>query len=89
MQTSGKASGQTKAALIDEFGSYALQLMWVLRQDASPGVRPLGFRTVRALLLEFVGRGHTQPKELAELLGVVPPAVSTMIAELSRTRLFS
>ncbi len=84
MQTlSGKAPSQAKVALLDEFGSYALQLMWVLRQDAAQAFSPLGFRTVRALLLEFVGRGHTQPKELAELLGVVPPAVSTMIAELT------
>ena len=84
MQTlPGKAASPSKAALVDEFGGYALQLMWVLRQDAAQAFGPLGFRTVRALLLEFVGRGHTQPKELAELLGVVPPAVSTIIAELT------
>ncbi len=67
----------------DELGGYTLQLMWALRQDAAKTFGPLGFRTARALLLEFVGRGCTQPKELAERLGVVPPAVSTIIAELT------
>lgn len=70
------------ALLIDELGTCSLQLMWTLRQDATRAFDPLGFRTVRALLLEFVGRGYTQPKELASLLGTVPPAVSTIIAEL-------
>lgn len=56
--------------------------MWTLRQDAARAFDQLGFRTVRALLLEFVGRGHTQPKALAAMLGTVPPAVSTIIAEL-------
>ena len=72
-----------KAGLVDEFSGYALQLMWTLRQDAAQAFGPLGFRTVRALFLEFVGRGCTQPKALAERLGIVPPAVSTIIAELS------
>lgn len=67
---------------LDDLGCYSLQLMWTLRQDAARAFDPLGFRTVRALLLDFVGRGHTHPKELAALLGTVPPAVSTMIAEL-------
>jgi DNA-binding MarR family transcriptional regulator len=70
------------ASLIDELGHCSLQLMWTLRQDAARAFDPLGFRTVRALLLEFVGRGHTQPKALAAMLGTVPPAVSTIIAEL-------
>jgi DNA-binding MarR family transcriptional regulator len=67
---------------LDDLGCYSLQLMWTLRQDAARAFDPLGFRTVRALLLDFVGRGHTHPKELAAMLGTVPPAVSTMIAEL-------
>ncbi len=75
--------GRPDAALVDEFGGYTLQLMWVLRQDAAQAFSPLGFRTARALLLEFVGRGYTQPKTLAERLGVVAPAVSTIIAELT------
>lgn len=79
---------QTDAApgrdtLIDEFGGYMLQLLWTLRQDASRTFNPLGFRTVRALLLELIDRGYAQPKDLAALLGAVPPAVSMMIAELT------
>ncbi len=76
-------SKPARAELVDEFGGHALQLMWTLRQDAAQAFGPLGFRAARALLLEFVGRGYTQPKELAERLGVVPPAVSTIIAELT------
>lgn len=68
--------------LIDELGSYTLQIMWQLRQEAARTFEVLGFRTARALLLEFVGRGYGQPKDLARLLGTVPPAVSTIIAEL-------
>ena len=83
MHTLSEHAHKSKAALVDEFGGYALQLMWTLRQDAAQAFGPLGFRTMRALLLEFVGRGHTQPKDLAERLGVVPPAVSTIIAELT------
>ncbi len=62
--------------------SSLLQLMWALRQDAARTFDPLGFRTMQTLLLGFVERGYTQPKELAERLGTVPPAVSALITDL-------
>jgi len=75
--------------LIDKLGSCSLHLMWALRQDATRAFDPSGLRTMRALLLEFVGRGHSRPKDLAALLGTVPPAVSTMIADLEGRGLIS
>lgn len=75
--------------LIEELGKTTLPLMWTLRQEASRAFEPLGFRTVRALLLELVSRGHTQPKDLAGRLGLVPPAVSTIIADLEQRGLLT
>lgn len=92
MQTLARTEPLTltsRATLTEEFGAYALQLMWTLRQDATGAFGPLGFRTARALLLEFVGRGYRQPKVLAQRLGVVAPAVSTIIAELSERGLLT
>jgi len=68
--------------LVEEIGEYSLHLMWILRQEAVRTFDPFGFRPVRALLLELVGRGYNHPKELAEILDQVPPAISTMIADL-------
>ena len=68
--------------LLDDLDSCSLQLLWVLRRDATRTFGPLGFRTMRALLLDFVGRGYTKPKDLAERLGTVAPAVSALITEL-------
>lgn len=68
--------------LLDELSLYSLQLMWRMRQQAVRAFEPLGFRTTRVLVLEFVARGYTQPKDLAEVLGIVPPAISTIVAEL-------
>jgi DNA-binding MarR family transcriptional regulator len=75
-------SPRSREAMLDELCAHALPLMWTLRQSAARTFEPLGFRTVRALLLELVGRGLTQPKDLSEALQLVPPAVSTMISEL-------
>ncbi len=68
--------------LLDELSSYSLRLMWRMRQQAVRAFEPLGFRTTRVLALEFVAHGYTQPKDLAEVLGIVPPALSTIVAEL-------
>lgn len=75
-------SATSRGDLIEELGTYSLPLMWTLRQAAARAFDPLGFRTVRALLLELIGRGLAQPKDLSAALGLVPPAVSTMISEL-------
>ncbi|ADI15175.1 transcriptional regulator, MarR family [Truepera radiovictrix DSM 17093] len=80
--SSSADSPLSKEAMIEELSAHALPLMWALRQSAARTFEPLGFRTVRALLLELVGRGLAQPKELSEALQLVPPAVSTMISEL-------
>lgn len=76
------APSTSRGELIEELGTYSLPLMWTLRQAAARAFDPLGFRTVRALLLELIGRGLAQPKDLSAALGLVPPAVSTMISEL-------
>jgi DNA-binding MarR family transcriptional regulator len=68
--------------LSDEIGSYSLRLMWQLRQRAARAFEPLGFRTTRVLVLECIAQGYTQPKDLHQALGLVPPAISTIIAEL-------
>lgn len=65
-----------------ELGSYTLQLMWHLKQRAARAFEPLGFRTNRAVVLEFIALGYSQPKDLHRALGIVPPAISTIVAEL-------
>lgn len=69
-------------ARVSELGSYSLKFMWQLRLQAVRAFGPLGFRPTQVLVLEFVNQGHNQPKVLAQLLGLVPPALSTIIAEL-------
>ena len=69
--------------------SSLLQFMWALRQDAARTFDSLGFRTMQTLLLDFVEGGSTQPKELAERLGTVPPAVSALITDLEQRGLLA
>ncbi len=68
--------------LIEELSEFSLQFMWTLRQEAMRAFEPLGLRPVKALLLELIGRGMIHPKELAEILDTVPPAISSMLTEL-------
>ena len=68
--------------LVTRLGEMTLPLMWTLRQEAVRAFEPYGLRPLKALLLEFVDRGMHHPKELAEVLDSVPPAISAMIAEL-------
>ncbi len=66
----------------NELGSYGLQIMWKLKQRAAQAFEPLGLRPNRVLVLESIALGHTQPKDLHKVLGIVPPAISTIVAEL-------
>jgi DNA-binding MarR family transcriptional regulator len=67
---------------VEELNEYSLQLMWTLRQESFRAFEPLGFRPVRALLLELIGRGYVYPKQLADMLDTVPSAISAMLGEL-------
>lgn len=69
-------------SLVVRLGEMTLPLMWTLRQEAVRAFEPYGVRPLKALLLEFVDRGMHHPKDLAEVLDSVPPAISAMIAEL-------
>lgn len=87
MVTSGNLSSVDESSY--ELGSYSLQLMWHLRQRAARAFEPLGFRTNRVLVLEYIAQGVNQPKDLHQALGIVPPAISTIIAELETRGLLS
>lgn len=56
--------------------------MWSLRQAAVRAFEPLDMRPTRVLLLELIARGFTHPKELADMLDTLPPAVSNMLTDL-------
>lgn len=69
-------------AALKELSELTLPLMWSLRQDALRAFESLGMRPFKALLVELIARGFEHPKELAEMLDIVPPTVSTMLSEL-------
>ena len=68
--------------LVEELCDYSLQLMRTLRQEALRAFEPLGIRPLQALVLELVAHEVRHPKDLADALDLVPPAVSTLLAEL-------
>lgn len=71
-----------RTALERHLAELTLPLMWSLRQDAVRAFEPLDLRPIRVLLLELIARGFSYPKDLADLLETVPPAVSNMLSEL-------
>lgn len=71
-----------RSALERHLAELTLPLMWSLRQDAMRAFEPLDLRPIRVLVLELIARGFSHPKDLADLLETVPPAVSNMLSEL-------
>ncbi len=69
-------------AIITRLSALSLPLMWSLRQRAMQVYEPLGVRPTRVLLMELVDRGIDRPKQIAEVLEAVPPAVTAMVNEL-------
>lgn len=67
---------------LKELSELTLPLMWTLRQDALRAFEGLGIRPFKALLIELIARGMQHPKELAEVLDIVPPTISAMLSEL-------
>lgn len=74
--------GSSRASLERQLAELTLPLMWSLRQEAVRAFEPLGVRPIRVLLLELVSRGFAHPKDLAEILETVPPAISNMLTDL-------
>lgn len=77
-------SPATTLSLLEELHELSLPLMWSLRRSAVRAFEPLGLSPVRALLIELVAGGIAHPKELAEVMDTVPPAISAMVADLEQ-----
>jgi MarR family transcriptional regulator, organic hydroperoxide resistance regulator len=80
--TSPRAPTSERHAIIARLSALSLPLMWSLRQRAMQVYEPLGVRPTRVLLMELVDRGIDRPKQIAEVLEAVPPAVTAMVNEL-------
>jgi len=83
--TTPRAAGadeRERHAIIARLSALSLPLMWSLRQRAMHVYEPLGVRPTRVLLMELVDRGIDRPKQIAEVLEAVPPAVTAMVNEL-------
>ena len=72
----------TRASLERQLAELTLPVMWSLRQEAVRAFEPLGVRPIRVLVLELISRGFAHPKELADILETVPPAISNMLSDL-------
>lgn len=82
-RASGDPTNDTaRDGLERQLSELTLPLMWSLRQAAVRAFDPLDIRPIRVLLLELIARGMTYPKDLAEVLDTVPPAVSNMLSDL-------
>ena len=68
---------------VDELVDVSLSLLAQLRQAGNVVFGSLGLTYSQAMLLIFVERGFTRPKELAGLLGVVFPALSSLVTNLA------
>ena len=76
------ADESERHAIVERLSALSLPLMWSLRQRAMQVYEPLGVRPTRVLLMELVDRGIDRPKQIAEVLEAVPPAVTAMVNEL-------
>lgn len=79
---SAGADEPERQAILARLSALSLPLMWSLRQRAMQVYEPLGVRPTRVLLMELVDRGIDRPKQIAEVLEAVPPAVTAMVNEL-------
>jgi MarR family transcriptional regulator, organic hydroperoxide resistance regulator len=79
---SSAAEDDERLAIVARLSALSLPLMWSLRQRAMQVYEPLGVRPTRVLLMELVDRGIDRPKQIAEVLEAVPPAVTAMVNEL-------
>ncbi len=68
--------------LIEELHHASLSLLTDLRQASNAAFGTAGLTYGQALLLMNVERGVTQPKDLAQALGVVPQALSALVNRL-------
>ncbi len=80
---------QARDVLITQLSELTLPLMWSLRQDAMRTFEPLGVRPIQALLFELIAHGIQQPKMLSDMLDILPPTISSMLADLENRGLIA
>lgn len=71
-----------RKTLIAELSELTLPLMWAMRQDALKACEPLGLRPTQGLLLALISKGMQQPKHIADIMDMHPPAISGLLADL-------
>ncbi len=72
-----------RGKLVEQLHHASLSLLCELRQASNAAFGSVGLTYGQALLLIFVEHGVSQPKDLAEALGVIPQALSALVSRLT------
>ena len=77
-----RPGGDAREAVLHDIAALTLPMMWTLRQASVRALEPLGLRPIKGLVLGIIGQGVDSPKEIAELIDLAPPMVSSLLSDL-------